>query len=101
MMRTTVLICGVSALALGVRARRGGGPDAASRPAGERIQVAVDPRVELLCIIFRLAGNPEYNKAPACPYVRDVEARFGPFKDHAAVQMARTLRRRRGRRTMP
>ncbi len=95
-MRTTVLICGVTVLALGMARGAEAGPDAASRPASERIQVAVDPRVELLCVVFRLAGNPEYNKAPSCPYVREVEEHFGPFKDHAAVQMARILRATHG-----
>ncbi len=29
-----------------------------------KIDVRVDPRVELMSIIFRLAGHPEYNTAP-------------------------------------
>ena len=28
----------------------------------------VDPRVELLSIVFRLAGNPEYNMSPLKTY---------------------------------
>lgn len=59
-------------------------------------QVTVDPRVELMCIVFRLAGNPEYSKARVKSYARDVEEQFGSFRDHEVVQMARELRRTRG-----
>jgi hypothetical protein len=61
------------------------------------IEVVVDRRVELVSIGFRLAGNPEYNMANSrSPYATDVERQFGTFRDHAAVQMARSLRSRRG-----
>ena len=59
-------------------------------------EVRVDPRVELMSIIFRLAENPEYNRGAVQSYADDVEARFGPFRDHAAVDMARKLRETRG-----
>jgi hypothetical protein len=59
------------------------------------ITVRVDPRVELLSIVFRLAGNPEYNRPnSASPYADAVEEWFGPFRDHPAVVMARALRNR-------
>ena len=58
----------------------------------DRIVVRIDPRVELMSIIFRLAGNPEYRRAPECAYVRDVDAHFGTFADHAVVRMAKLLR---------
>ncbi|MHC4940847.1 MAG: DUF4932 domain-containing protein [Planctomycetota bacterium] len=58
------------------------------------IEVTVDPRVELLSIIFRLAGSPEYNHLSSrSPYSRDVEKHFP--KDHAAVAMAKRLRAER------
>jgi len=60
------------------------------------VKVAVDPRVELLSIIFRLAGNPEYNQGRVASYVDDVEEHFGRFRDHPAVELAATLRRKRG-----
>lgn len=65
-------------------------------PAKPSIRVVVDPRVELLSVIFRLAGNPEYGRGRVPSYVDDVEARFGPFRDHPAVKLARDLRRTRG-----
>jgi hypothetical protein len=63
---------------------------AASAPA---LKVAVDPRVELISIIFRLAGNPEYNQARVDSYAADVEKQFRPFASHAVVKLARRLRR--------
>jgi len=61
-------------------------------PAAPQIAVSVDPRVELFSIIFRLAGNREYNSARVPGYVRDVDAQFLPFKDHPAVKYAAALR---------
>lgn len=67
---------------------------AQTRPA---IAVKVDPRMELMSIVFRLAGNPEYNMANSkSRYADEVEAHFGAFRDHRAVQLARELRRTRG-----
>jgi len=51
----------------------------------------VDPRVELLSIVFRLAGNPEYNMSPLKTYTADIDAYFSPYKDHPAVGLARKL----------
>lgn len=64
------------------------------RPA---LRARVDPRVELMCIIFRLAGNPEYNlPRSTSPYSYEVDEYFGRFVNHAAVRQARELRTRRG-----
>ena len=49
-----------------------------------------------MSIIFRLAKSPEYSRGAVQSYIDDVEARFGPFRDHAAVEMARKLRATRG-----
>jgi len=57
--------------------------------------VAVDPRVELMCIIFRLAGNPEYRESSLPRYDQEVEAHFAPFEDHPAVGSAAKLREAR------
>jgi hypothetical protein len=58
--------------------------------------VRVDPRVELMSLIFRLAGNPEYTQDRLPSYIQDVEKYFGAFRNHDAVQMAMQLRRSRG-----
>jgi len=60
------------------------------------LRVAVDPRVELLSLIFRLAGNPEYNMAKVESYAEDADKRFGKFRDHAVINLARELRSTRG-----
>ncbi|MHC4217218.1 MAG: DUF4932 domain-containing protein [Planctomycetota bacterium] len=70
---------------------------AAGATPGSRIEVVVDPTVELMSIIFRLAGNSEYNQPnSASPYADEVEAHFGPYREHAVVKTARRLRRQRG-----
>lgn len=60
------------------------------------VRVKVDPRVELISIIFRLAGNPEYCQGRVAAYISDVDEHFGPFRDHPVVNLARQLRRTRG-----
>ncbi len=30
--------------------------------AGDQLEVVVDPAIELMSILFRMAGNPEYRK---------------------------------------
>jgi hypothetical protein len=60
------------------------------------VRVVVDPRVELLSVLFRLAGNPEYGRGLVPSYVADVEKQFGGFRDHVAVRKARALRGSRG-----
>jgi hypothetical protein len=66
---------------------------AASSPS---LRVVVDPRVELLSLLFFLAGNPEYSQGKVESYSDDVEKQFGGFRDHAAVQLAHKLRNTRG-----
>ena len=60
------------------------------------LQVKVDPRVELLSLIFRLAGNPEYSQGKVASYTQDADQQFGRFRNHAVVSLAQELRRTRG-----
>ncbi|MHC4501467.1 MAG: DUF4932 domain-containing protein [Planctomycetota bacterium] len=60
------------------------------------IEVTVDPRVELISIIFRLAGNPEYNKGRLVSYNKDIERHFRAYASHPVVELASELRRTRG-----
>jgi hypothetical protein len=64
--------------------------------AAQAPRVAVDPRVELLSVVFRLAGNSEYNQGRVKAYNSAIDQWFGPFKDHEAVKMARDFRDRYG-----
>jgi hypothetical protein len=56
----------------------------------------VEPRVELLSLIFRLAGNPEYTRGRVPAYLKDADDHFIAFRDHPAVGLARRLRQERG-----
>jgi hypothetical protein len=60
-----------------------------------KITIEVDPRVELIGIVFRLAGNPEYNDGTLRAYVKVIEKHFGDFDNHPAVKMATELRYKR------
>lgn len=60
------------------------------------LQARVDPRVELLSIVFRMAGNPEYRQGKVDAYTEAVESAFGKWKDHAVVKRAARLRRAHG-----
>lgn len=66
-----------------------------NRPAVAAITVEADPRVELIGIVFRLAGSPEFNEGRIRSYVKDVERHFGDFDGHPAVKMAARLRNTR------
>jgi len=60
------------------------------------LRVVVDPRVELLSLIFRLAGNREYNMARVESYAEDAEKQFGKFRGNAVVNLAQELRNTQG-----
>jgi len=51
----------------------------------------VDPRIELMSILFRLAGNSEYRQCRIPAYDRAIDSYFGRYRDHEAVQSARAL----------
>ena len=80
-----------SVLALGLSS-----PTTNAASAPPRLRVSVDPRVELMSLLFRLAGNYEYNQAKVVSYTADVNKQFNPFRDHPTVQLARKLRTSRG-----
>ena len=66
----------------------------AARPV---IRVHADPVVELFGIVFRLAEAREFStSAEGSAHRAAIDAHFGAFRDHAAVDLARRLRRERG-----
>ena len=67
---------------------------AAPPAVAQDLVAGVDTRVELLTIVFRLAGNPEYNQCRVPAYSRAIDEWFAPFRDHPAVRQARTARQR-------
>lgn len=70
------------------------GPD---KDQPKKLEARVDPRVELMSLIFRLAGNNEYNQPLSkSPYSKEVDDHFGKFRDHKAVKFAQQLRKEHG-----
>jgi len=70
-------------------------PQPKNRPNVAAVTIEVDPRVELIGIVFRLAGNYEFNQGRIRSYVRDIERQFGDFDDHPAAKLAARLRSKR------
>lgn len=64
--------------------------------ARRALVVRVDPRVELMSLIFRLAGSPEYLQAKVPAYAAAADQHFERHRDHAGVKLARELRREHG-----
>ena len=56
----------------------------------------VDERIELLSIVFRLAGNREYNSEEFKVYAQDIHKYFDKFKDHPLISFASKLRQEKG-----
>ncbi|MDR1964977.1 MAG: DUF4932 domain-containing protein [Planctomycetaceae bacterium] len=51
----------------------------------------IDERIELVCIVFRLAGAREYRCKQFTKYNDDINNYFVEFKNHDAVLLARSL----------
>ncbi|NOZ95490.1 MAG: DUF4932 domain-containing protein [Acidobacteria bacterium] len=68
-------------------------PLLAVEPATVESAVSVDPRVELVSIVFYLSGGSDYNLPNQYrPYQERVNRWFSRFKDHPAVRYAIKLR---------
>jgi hypothetical protein len=50
-----------------------------------------DSRIELMSILFRLAGNKEYHQCRIPAYDKAIDSYFTPYRDHDAVRLARAL----------
>jgi len=59
-------------------------------------QPKVDERVELLGIVFRLAGASEYECVSFKEYDDAINQHFGPFKNHPVILAAQSLRSKYG-----
>lgn len=65
--------------------------------SAQRFDVRVDPRVELLVTVARLAEFREFTMPNSnSPYSERIAARFGPLKSHAVIERIRSLRAERG-----
>src|SRR5512135_3119772 len=69
---------GLLAVLLGWTASSFAAPDPSGAGSGEtasipELRIRVDARVELVSLLFRLAGNPEYSHCRVPSYAADVE----------------------------
>jgi len=64
--------------------------------AAQSVESTVDKRVELLSVIFRLAGNPEYNMKFAKNYISDINLYFEKYKGHPVIGFAKELNKEKG-----
>jgi len=56
----------------------------------------VDQRVELISIVFRLAGAPEYNHNMYTSYVDKIRTHYEPYKDHKIIEFVKKIRETNG-----
>jgi hypothetical protein len=59
------------------------------------IEVGFDARVELVAVVFYLAGNKEFSQCTDAAYLQAVERQFGPARSHPVVAMASEMRERK------
>lgn len=55
-----------------------------------------DKRIELLSIVFRLAGNQEYSSGKFKSYVDAIQAHFASFKDHELIRFTKQIGAKNG-----
>ncbi len=68
-------------------------PQEAPQPDSPRLEAVVDPRVELVSLVCRLADFPEYAHASSkSAYSQSLDRDFAQFREHAAVKRMRALR---------
>lgn len=81
----------IPAMMFGQEANTGGPDSLNSYPLP-----TVDNRTELLSIVFRLAGNFEYNEDSYKSYVSDIHSHFDKFRDHPLIAFAKEMNNRNG-----
>lgn len=52
----------------------------------------VDKRIELLSIVFRLAGNMEYNDEIFKSYTSDIHSHFDRYREHELIKFTREIK---------
>ena len=62
----------------------------------QTINVQVNQQVELMSILARMAGYPEYNMDIAGKYIKDIDVYFKEHSDHVAVKYMQKVRRKNG-----
>lgn len=68
-----------------------------SSGSSEGLAVSVDPRTELVAVVFRLAGSEAYVRPQSkSPYADEVAEWFEEVRDHEVVQLAKRLKATQG-----
>ncbi len=60
------------------------------------IEPQVNENVELMAILSRLAGFPEYHMDIAGQYIKDIDQHFGPVLEHPAIFFMQDIRKQYG-----
>jgi len=71
-------------------------PAASAATYPEGMRVVIDPRVELVGIVYRLGGHPEFTQGNVRSYLDDIDEYFAPYRDHPVVKLSQELRKTRG-----
>lgn len=62
----------------------------------QTVAVRSDPRIELLTVIFRLAGAEEYDQCQVPAYAAAIDSAFGRYRGHPAIALAKRIREEHG-----
>ena len=62
----------------------------------QTVAVRSDPRIELLTVIFRLAGAEEYDQCQVPVYAAAIDSAFGRYRGHPAIALAKRIREEHG-----
>jgi len=94
--RRTILKLGLT-FAIPSKAMSGFAQTPGTAAKGQAIAVGVDPRMELLSLVARFNGNPEYNMPNSqSAYSKRIEDHFQPHKTHEVIDLFRKGRARYG-----
>lgn len=63
---------------------------------GQALIPQIDQRTEIMSIVFRFAGNSEYNNDNASKYVADIHSHFDRFKSDSLISFAKSLHEKYG-----
>lgn len=97
-----LLACNTKSDAPPVATGSGSASDAAAAAPKQEVElkspalITIDRRIEIVSIVYRLAGFKEYSQAKPTPYITAVDAYFKPFAKHPAIDRAISLRNKYG-----
>lgn len=88
-------VCGFATLVVPVFAGAQQAPSAGEAPSvrasASDLTPKIDERIEVLSIVYRLAGDPEFNAPPRTAYSRAVDRHFAAYAHHPFIAYVRRL----------